>query len=161
MVKSAKKTARKYKKVRRDAKNGASNAANARKHKVTRKTVIKVAKSKCTPVEMTCQNMRAVDQACRKLVVKTIQRPAGRGGAGRQSCRRGKTVSAVEVEAYMKECFKACGLKEAPKIAIRTIQNFMKLVPEKFKVRTERDALLPNSANTKNPTPRQGWNIGR
>ncbi len=161
MVKAAKKTARKYKKVRHDAKNGASNAANARKNQLARNTVIKVAKSKCTPVEMTCQNMRAVDQACRKLVVKAIQRRAGRGGGGRQSCRRGENVSAVEVEAYMKECPRACGLEEAPTISPATIRRYMKLVPEKFKVRTERDALLPNEANTKNPTPRQGWNIGR
>jgi hypothetical protein len=147
--------------VRSKAKSGLGTAANARKHSITRKTVRKIIKKQPMRVEKTQQYQRAVDQACRKLVVKTIQRQAARGGAGRQSCRRGKTVSAVEVEAYMKECFKACGLKEAPKITTRTIQTYMKLVPEKFKVRTERDALLPNEANTKNPTPRQGWNIGR
>jgi DNA-binding CsgD family transcriptional regulator len=147
--------------VRSKAKAGAKKASIARKHNISRKTVRNIIKKKPTRAEKTQLYKRAVNQACRKLVVKPIQRPARRGGAGRQSCRRGKTVSAVEVEAYMKECFKSCGLKEAPTISPATVRNYLKLVPEKFKVRTERDALHPNEANTKNPTPRQGWNIGR
>jgi hypothetical protein len=152
-------TPNKCKRMRADAKAGLAIAAIARKHRVSRYTVRQVIKKTPMRVEKTQQYQRAVDQACRKLVVRPIQRRAGRV-AGRQSCRRGENVSAIEVEAYMKECFKACGLKEAPTISPATIRRYMKLVPEKFKVRTERDALLPNEANTKNPTPRQGWNIG-
>jgi hypothetical protein len=155
---SSKLTPKKCKSVRRKAKSGLGTRTNATKHDISRTTVRKVVR-KTMRVEKTQQYQRAVDQACRKLVVKTFQR-RGERAAGRQSCRRGKTVSAVEVEAYMKECFRSCGLKEAPKITTRTIQNYMKLVPEKFKVRTERAPLLKNTANTRDTDRRQGFRYG-
>jgi hypothetical protein len=150
----------KCKLVRRAAKKGKKKTAIARKHRISRNAVSGIIKKKPTQAEKTKLYQRAVDQACRKLVLKTIQRPARRGGAGRQSCRRNKTVSAVEVEAYMKECFRSCGLKEAPTISSATVRNYMKLVPEKFKVRTERAPLLKNTANTRDTDRRQGFRYG-